>query len=210
MAEKNPWLKIPASDYDNHMAHPDVGQSPFLGEVFKYALEVYDATTVALLGSATGNGLEHVMNETTRRLTAVDINREYLDILENRFGKSIDGLSVTRADLETCWLEKECYSLVFAGLIFEYLEPGLLLEKIHLWLKKGGVLQAVLQLAEKNKKRVSPSPYKSLEQLKSLMKLFRPNEFDALAEAAGFAKTEGKIVRLRSGKSFYSAAYGKK
>jgi hypothetical protein len=34
----NPWLSIPAADYEAHMASPEVGQLPFLNAVFMETL----------------------------------------------------------------------------------------------------------------------------------------------------------------------------
>ena len=72
----NPWLTITAADYEGHMASPNVDQLSLLANTFKEALEQHNCDTVALLGCATGNGLEHVKRECTHRVTAVDINPE--------------------------------------------------------------------------------------------------------------------------------------
>jgi len=103
---ENPWLKIPAVDYEAHMSSPNVDQLPFLGMTFKEALDKHDCSAVALLGCAIGNGLKYINSETTRRLTAVDINPDYLEVLRQRHEKSIQGLEIIEADLETCELEK--------------------------------------------------------------------------------------------------------
>jgi trans-aconitate methyltransferase len=125
----NPWLNIPASDYEGHMSSPNVGQLSFLAKTFKESLENHDCRTVALLGCATGNGLEYIKNEVSHRVTAVDINPEYLKILQQRYGDSIPGLEIVRDDLHKCQLEEKAYTLIFAGLVFEYLDPQVLLRK---------------------------------------------------------------------------------
>ena len=56
----NPWLEIKAEDYEGHMALPEVDQSAPLGRIFGEALIRSAAKKIALLGSATGNGIEAV------------------------------------------------------------------------------------------------------------------------------------------------------
>ena len=74
----NPWLSIPASEYDEHMAHPAVQQRAFLDRVFASALSEHKPRSVALLGCATGGGLEFIDTATTMQVTAVDLNPEFV------------------------------------------------------------------------------------------------------------------------------------
>ena len=87
----NPWLRIPASDYEGHMSSPNVDQQPFLAQTFEESLDKHDSSAIALLGCATGNGLEYVNKDATQRVTAIDINPEYLEILRQRYEESIPG-----------------------------------------------------------------------------------------------------------------------
>ena len=151
----NPWLRIPASDYEGHMSSPNVAQQLFLAQTFKESLDKYDCSTIGLLGCATGNGLEYVNKAATRRITAIDINPEYLGILKKRYEKAIPGLEILEADLKTCMIDNDAFSLIFTGLVFEYLEPYILLYKIAGWLSLNGVMVSVLQLSTKHLKRVS-------------------------------------------------------
>ena len=139
------------------MGSPNVDQLSFLGSTFKKALENYDCDTVALLGGATGNGLEHVNPDVTRRITAIDINPEYLAILRQGYEGTVPGLEIVEADLETCAIGDPAYSLIFAGLVFEYLEPRKLLSQIAGWLQAGGVMVVVLQLPAKHENMISES-----------------------------------------------------
>ena len=104
---ENPWLGIPADDYEAHMSSPNVDQPSFRGMTFKETLDKHDCSAVALLGCATGNGLEYINSETTRRLTAVDINPEYLEVLRQRNETSVQGFEIIEADLETCELDNQ-------------------------------------------------------------------------------------------------------
>jgi len=205
----NPWLRIPASDYEGHMSNPKVAQQSFLASTFKESLKRHDSSTIALLGCATGNGLEHVDRDVTQRVTAIDINPEYLAKLRKCYGVSVAGLEIVEADLETCMIENQTYSLVFAGLIFEYLDSRKLLSKINGWLRSGGVLVTVLQLPAEHLKKITDTPYVSLKKLDSIMKFISPHDFKSMAYDAGLKEADCKRIILESGKSFYIGTYAK-
>jgi SAM-dependent methyltransferase len=207
---RNPWHRIPASDYEGHMGHPNVGQLSFLARTFQEAMDAGDATTIALLGCATGNGLEYVKPERTKRVTAVDINAEYLHILRQRYARYIPGLEAVEADLSVCDLEERAYSLIYAGLLFEYINPQILLPRIARWLQPDGLMVAVLQLpANSHLKNVSETPFLSLKLLESVMLLVSPEEMKSAAEGAGLREVQAINVTLKSGKSFFIGTYAK-
>ena len=95
MTKRNAWLDVPADDYIGHMSSPEVDQLSVLSRLFREALERFLPADVLLLGCATGNGLDRVDRSVTRRVTAVDINPEYLTRLQEQFPNpgSICGLS---------------------------------------------------------------------------------------------------------------------
>jgi hypothetical protein len=59
----NPWLNIPASDYEGHMGLPEVDQWSFLGDLLKESLDKYDSRSFAYLGCTTGNVLEYLTKD---------------------------------------------------------------------------------------------------------------------------------------------------
>jgi len=207
---KNPWLNIPAADYEAHMSSPNVDQFAFLGMTFKEALSRHDCSAVALLGCATGNGLEYIDRYATGKVTVIDINPEYLEILRQRHEKSVPGLEIIEADVQTCELEKQAYSFIFAGLVFEYIDLEKVLPRIAKSLQRKGVMIAVLQLPAKDVKKVTETPYASLKKLESIMHLVSPQVFKAMAYEAGLQELESEIVTLESGKPFYIGTYIKK
>lgn len=73
----NPWLQIPLSDYETHMALPHVRQAELLSSIFGSALDTYAPRSIALLGCAGGNGLEQLEGRELGRVVAVDINPVY-------------------------------------------------------------------------------------------------------------------------------------
>ncbi|MFA6197357.1 MAG: class I SAM-dependent methyltransferase [Sulfurimonas sp.] len=203
----NPWLNIPALDYEGPMGLPNVSQTSFLAQIFKDSISKYDSSSFAYLGCATGTGLEYIDAQSTNRLTAIDINPEYLNILRIRYQSKIPCLEIMEADLNEYNESKAKYSLIFAALIFEYLTPKPLLQKITNWLEDTGVMVVVLQLHEQNTKKVSDTPYSSLESLASFMNLLSEEDFKLMANESGMREIEGKQIILDSGKSFYIGAY---
>jgi SAM-dependent methyltransferase len=203
----NPWLRIPASDYEGHMSSPNVAQQSFLAQTFKESLDKYDCSAIALLGCATGNGLEYIKKDATQRVTAIDINPEYLKVLRQRYEGCVPGLEIVEADLEMCILENQAYSLIYAGLVFEYIEPRILLPKIATWLSADGIMISILQLPSKHSTRVSETPYTSLKALESIMKLVSPEQFKSIAKDAGLQEKEARTIALKSGKPFFIGTY---
>ncbi len=204
---KNPWLNIPASDYERHMRLPEVNQLSFLGDVFKTSLGKYDNSSIAYLGCATGNGLEYISNKKTHKLTAIDINPKYLEILRERYQNIIPSLETIEANLNDFQGSGYQYSLIFAGLLFEYLSPEPLLNKISTWLERTGFMVVVLQLEDTQTKKISITPYSSLKQLDAIMNLISIPDFKLMAMKNKLKEFEGKIVTLESGKKFYIGAY---
>jgi ubiquinone/menaquinone biosynthesis C-methylase UbiE len=96
---KNPWLQIPASDYEAHMALPEVAQAQALSKLMASALVQYTPASLAVIGCTTGNGFEHINTAYTHRVVGIDINPAYLEILETRFGERIPGLELVEADV---------------------------------------------------------------------------------------------------------------
>jgi SAM-dependent methyltransferase len=203
----NPWLHIPASDYEAHMSSPHVAQLDFLAKTFQQALHQHNSRHIGLMGCATGNGLDYIDEQSTESVTVVDINPEYLNILRARYASRLSGLQIVQADLESCELAKSAFTLVFAGLIFEYVNPAALLAKLYDWLQPDGVMVSVLQLAAKAIPAISATPYKSLHALERIMKLLDPAGFQSLAAEAGFRLKEAHLAILPSGKSFYIGTF---
>ena len=119
---------------------------------------------VVVPGCATGNGFERIDPRTTRRIVGVDLNPEFLELARKRHAARLPGLELIRGDLAEVELEAGAFDFVFAGLIFEYVEPAPLLARCARWLRRGGVLGTALQLPCVAGK-VSASAYPSLERL---------------------------------------------
>ncbi|MBN2529163.1 MAG: class I SAM-dependent methyltransferase [Deltaproteobacteria bacterium] len=206
----NPWCTISPTDYDGHMGHPSVNQTRLLCDVFGDALSKCSAQSVAMLGCATGNGLEHIAKKRTRRVTVVDINKLFLEKLAEKYGAQIHGLDVRHDDLNHIRLDKNAYSLVFAGLVFEFVDWQSLLKKVSGWLIQNGALSVVLQCPSETLPDVSSSPYPSLKKVGALFNMIHPDVFGAECGQLGLCARETEYITLASGKSFYIGTYVKK
>jgi len=206
---KNPWTEIPAEDYEGHMKLPEVHQLEPLREIFKKALEKYGPRRIAILGCATGNGIEAVEFSKLEKLYALDINPGYLEILRKRHAANLSKIETMECDLNTDGPDLSGIHLIFAALIFEYVDVKIVTEKIARWLAPGGILVAVLQLPCEKIPEISPSPYKSIGKLATLMKLVAPEEMEGLAAENGLGFQGKRTRKLDSGKEFLELSFRK-
>jgi SAM-dependent methyltransferase len=154
---RNPWLRIPVSDYEGHMGHPAVQQLPYLSAVFQEVLLEFQPKDIAVLGCSTGNGFEHIPTS-TRKIIGVDINPQYLDVVRQRYGDRLPGLDLICADIFNCTIAAHSIDLIHGALIFEYVDPAPAMERVATWLRPGGVFSAVLQLPSADGSPVTETP----------------------------------------------------
>ncbi|MEJ2636246.1 MAG: class I SAM-dependent methyltransferase [Calditrichia bacterium] len=207
MQEINPWLTIPAADYEGHMNSPQVDQLSFLSRIFRDVLEKYMPRHLAVIGCTTGNGFEHIDFSVTRQVTAVDINPEYIEVLRHRYSRHLDRIETICADLMDCHPAQHSFDLVHGALIFEYVDPAPALHRIGKWLLPGGRLSVVLQLESAKQGPVSESGYQSVKSVAGIMRLIPPDQFSAIAAAQNFRLESGETETLPSGKEFFKGIY---
>ena len=200
---ENPWLLIPAHEYDNHLAHPSVRQREFLDRVFAEVLNSCQPHSIALLGCATGGGLDHVDPCKVDRITAIDINSDYLEVTRSRFSRMLSQLELQQADLERCELEGGAYELIHCALVLEYVDTEIVIPKMARWLSRSGVLVMVLQLASPEIQAVIDTGCESLKRLEPIMRLHEPEDIRQVAASVGLCETDSAIERLETGKQFY-------
>jgi len=204
---QNPWLQIPASDYEAHMALPEVAQAQALSKLMASALKEYDPASLAVIGCTTGNGLEHVDPTHTRRVVGVDINAAYLAVLKARFADKIPRLELIEADIADPNFRFDPVSMVFAALVFEYVDVAAALRNIARCLIPGATLVAVLQLPSPESAPVTATRYKSIELLSSIMKLVSPPEFSGMCRSLGLQQVQTDSIPLKKGKAFWVGFY---
>jgi hypothetical protein len=66
----NPWLDIPLSDYEGHMALPGVAPSQLLAEILAGQLQSLQPTSLALLGCAEGTASNALIPTSLRASSA--------------------------------------------------------------------------------------------------------------------------------------------
>ena len=203
----NPWLSIPAADYEAHMGPAGAQQLEFLSEVFKNQLDNVRPETVAVLGCATGNGFEHIQAEVTNLVVGIDINPEYLDVARERFKEQSWDLQLFCSDIKNIELEPRSFDLVSCGLFFEHADPSMVIAKVFRWLKPRGVLSTVVQLPSDTGESVSDTGIKSVKLLEPVAKLVAPDILTDLAESAGLQLQNATTTTLSTGKSFRVLTY---
>ena len=211
-ADQNPWLSIPAADYDGHMSSPEVRQSQYLAEVVRELIEEHAPDTLAVLGCATGNGFDVIPRETSRVL-GVDLNRDYLGILRRRYGRRITSLELICADLAdldpSLQALRDSFELIHCALIFEYVELSRVLPAVVPWLRRSGRLSVVLQLPAEGAGAVTKTAYPSLRTLEPIMTLVAPEDLEAAADRVGLSLESSRIDELESGKQFYFSVFSR-
>ena len=206
---KNPWLKIPASDYENHMSLPEVAQAQALSNLMALALEDYTPASLAVIGCTTGNGFEHIDPTQTHRVVGVDINSDYLFLLEKKFAGKIPNLELINADVAAPDFQINPVSMVFAGLIFEYVDVEKTLINIYKSMLPGAIFLAVLQLPSPESSLVTVTPYKSLGLLAPIMNLVLPSELSNICDIIGLKQINTNTIPLKKGKAFFVGLYRK-
>lgn len=205
----SPWLDIPLSDYEGHMALPHVAQSALLADLFGHALEQHRPCSAALLGCAGGNGLERVDPAVTPRVVAVDINPAYVEEARRRHARRLPGLELLCGDIASPAVAFEPVELAFAGLLFEYVDLAPALRRIAAQLTPAGRLVAVLQMPSRTIAEVTPSPYASLGALSACMRLVPPDDLRAAAVPCGLEAASRKEIQIAGGKTFCTQTFAR-
>lgn len=207
---KNPWLKIPAHEYEGHMASSDVGQLQVLNNLFESAMREFRPSSLAVFGCSTGNGFEHISPVVTKRVVGLDINPSYLAILKQRFSRRLPNLSLMEHDFASASFHMEPVCMIFAALVFEYVDTDHALHNIAKYLLPGGTLIAALQLPSRESPTVTPTQYTSLEALASIMKLVDIDTFSRTCSREGLVQVRTQRIPLKRGKVLFVGYYEKK
>lgn len=198
----NPWLHIPLADYEGHMTLPQVAQAQLLSDVFAAALDRHPPASVAVLGCSGGNGFERIRPAVTRRVVGVDLNPEYIDHARRRHAGRFDVLELLVGDVQTERFPFAPVELVFAALLFEYVDASVALERIRDMLVPSGTLVTVVQLPCLALPEVTPSPFPRLGALSSVLRLVPPATLSRMAGTTGYVETDTRTVATPAGKEF--------
>ena len=202
----NPWLSIPLEDYEGHMGSAAVQQLTALSELFRQTLKRYRPESVAVLGVAGGNGLEHIDSTVTKRVIGVDINQRYLDEVRRRF-EALPGLELYCRDLAEGDMRLPQVSLVYAALIFEHVGIGRALDNALSLVEPWGTFCVVLQLPSTSEPGVGTTSYGSMQMLKQDFALVDRGELQDVLTQKGFRLVEQGQRTLPGGKAFWLGAF---
>jgi hypothetical protein len=198
----NPWLNIPLVDYEGHMDSAEVQQLGVLSSLFAEAIAYQRPNSIAVLGIAGGNGLEHIDEAMTRRVAGLDVNPEYLQSVRQRHGQ-MSGLELHCVDLVETLVNLEPAELVHAALIFEHAGTGRCLDNALALVAPGGALSVVLQLASEKEGVVSRGRFASMQTLTEHFSLIEPLAFCKMLEVRGFHLVHETKRSLTGGKGFW-------
>ncbi len=189
------------------MALPAIGQSHLLTEQLDALVKRYSPSSVAIFGCAGGGGFECLLGAGIRRVVGVDINAQYVETARQRYERRMVGLELCIADVQTTQSLFEPVDLIYAALLFEYVDVTRTMTAIRRHCKPNGVLAVLLQEGHERLPRISASPYTSLERLEPAMHLVSPEELQSQALSAGFTPEGSKTIDSPSGKRFSVHAF---
>jgi SAM-dependent methyltransferase len=206
MTTPNPWTIVPAAGYERHMGPEGVDQLAPLSALFQEAYLGAQPDRVLVVGSATGNGLEHVDPAVTRRIVALDVNLQYLGVCRQRFFHLGPRLELFCTSAAAWRAPPQSFDLIHAALVLEYLHPEPLVAQLAGWLAEQGTISVVLQLPGGE----APAPgMKALEIILKAQRLVAPEELTALFAAHHLKVRRARTVPLKFGKSFWCATFGR-
>jgi SAM-dependent methyltransferase len=206
MSAPNPWTVVQASDYEQYMGPAGLDQLASLSSLFQESYLAAQPDRVMVLGSATGNGLEHVDPAVTRQVTCVDVNLQYLGIARQRYMHLGPKLELFCSEAEKFRAAAGAYDLVHASLIFEYVHPEVLVRKIAEWLAPAGSLSVVLELPGGGGPEPTSRPLQIIERAEKHVK---PAELSALLEHYGLARRRDREVPVPHGRKLWAATFGR-
>ncbi len=198
----NPWLEIDISDYVNHMSSPEVGQYQLINQSFRTILQKRKPGSIFVPGCTIGNGFEHIEWQNVERVTALDINPDFLNILKSKF-RNEEKLEIICMDFNTFICDERQYDLIFSALFFEYVDIHSVLKKFREMMNKSSVLFSIIQLPGLNQSKVSKSNYISLNKLSPYISLTTPEEFIGEIKKAGLQIKRSTNKTLSNGKTFF-------
>ncbi len=202
----NPWLSVPLADYEGHMSSAEVQQSGALSDLFGEALAFRRPESVAVLGIAGGNGLDHIEANVTKRVVGLDVNPRYLDAVRQRYSR-LPGLELYCVDLAETVVHLPPVQLVHAALAFEHAGVGRCLESALSLVAPGGALSAVVQLPSELEEPVGPSRFPFIQNLKSHFSLIDRTWLCKTLEERRFRPTYQARRSLPAGKGFWMGIF---
>jgi len=196
----NIWNAIPLDDYEQHMQHETVGQLQLLSKLTGKYLKKIKPRTAMFLGISGGNGLEHIDINITNQVFGIDINKKYLHETNERFNKDIPNLNLINLDISSTPKKIASVNLIWAALIFEYVETQKCFEFINHNIQNNGFLIVTIQ-ANNGVPSVSQTGIETIKLVGKIFKLVDPNDLLSVADKFGFKKIDFEENILPNNKS---------
>lgn len=195
------WLEIPLEDYEAHMSLPSVGQAQLIAEQLAESVRESAPASVAVIGCAGGNGFERLAR--VSRVVGLDINALYVEKVRERYADGLPGLELFVGDIQSDEALFDPVDLIYAALVFEYVDLRAAMRTLRRHCRPNGVLVALTQLPHESLGHVSVSPYTSLKKLEPAMRLVASEALVGEATRAGFgAHPACRTIATAVGKRF--------
>ncbi len=198
----SPWLEISLDDYERHMSATSVAQSSLLADTLRLLVERYRPASVALLGSAGGNGLECIDPLVTRRVVAVDINAAFLEVCAARHAKRFDKFEPVNCDLSGGPPFTDPVELSVAFLVIEYVELDSFLDYAPSLVTKDGRIAFVFQNYDGRDSVVTDSGVLSVQALGRVHTPVDVVQVMDVLQSRGMVAEDRRVVASAPGKSF--------
>jgi hypothetical protein len=202
----NPWLAVPLSEYEQHMSSEGVQQLSVLSDLFGEVVRRCRPSSVAILGIAGGNGLDHIDSSITTRVVGLDLNPQYLEAVKKRYSH-LAGLEIYCTDLSQQRVELDPVELVHAALIFEHAGANLCLENAISMIIPCGNLSVVLQLPTESGETVGRTHFPSVQDLGSHFSLIDSAWLRELLAGRGLRLIHQTTRALAGGKGFWTGIF---
>ena len=202
----NPWLSVPLAEYEQHMNSAEVRQLSALSELFAEAITRCRPSSIAVLGIAGGNGLEHIDSSVTTRIVGLDLNPQYLESVKERY-PHLPGLYLRCVNLSEQRIALEPVQLVHAALIFEHAGVERCLENAIALTAQGGNLSVVIQLPAESGEAEGASRFASIEKLHAHLSMVSPKWVCESLAGRGFRLVQETTRELPAGKAFWAGIF---
>ena len=205
----NPWEEINLDDYEKHMSLDSVRQLQTMNSIMKDQFEDYPGDTATVFGIAGGNGLEHVSTEKYSKVYGVDINREYLKAVSERY-KNLDGvLECLQINLINDYDKLPESQLVMANLLVEYI--GYQVFQKAIIKAKSLYVSCVIQINKDVNNWVSDSPFlHAFDRLDEVHCQMEEQGLKKAMEEIGYGVLMVKSYGLPNGKELFRMDFKKK
>ncbi len=197
---KNPWESMPLGIYEEHMKLSSVRQLQTLNEIMRSQINDYEAESLAILGVAGGNGLEHINKKTVSKIYGIDICQDYLDECRKRHSDLGDMLVLRKLDISDLSSDIPSCELIIADLLVEYVGIRTFAKQMEKTMPE--VVSCVIQ-KNMDVQFVSVSPYAdSFSEISNLHRDIDKKELITAMEEAGFKLIVEKEFMLPNSKKF--------